>query len=321
MLCILNIQGFAQNNLPKWNGNVQTRYANDFDEISEFSIRRAKLWIYGDVPKLNFISYKIQMIYRSFKDENLMFQDAFVDIKMENYGKIRIGRFVPDFMLQRMQPDFEIPVLERAYVINGFSHNEKQMARQIGLNYIFDNDTLPLHFSVGIFNANVDKPAHSKDNNLLYTSRIAYKIINRGNIRWNVGSSVSFRKLNNSTLTTIYKPDSLISGKDIRFGFETQLHLKNFEFQTEYLEAQINSNKANGWYILASYLFNEKYQPTLLAEKYNDLNPTTNNNWWYGAGFNYFFTKNTKIMTDFKAQKSETLYNYLGEIQLQIFFN
>ncbi len=193
----------AKNNLPKWNGYIQNRYANDFDEISEFSVRRAKLWIYGDVPMLHFISYKIQVIYRSFKDESLMLQDAFADIKMENYGKIRIGRFVPDFMLQHMQPDYEMPVLERAYVVNGFTHNEKQMARQMGINYIFDNDTLPLHFCFGIFNANVDKPAHSKDNNLLYTSRIAYKIINQENIWWNVRSSVSFRKLNNSTLTTI----------------------------------------------------------------------------------------------------------------------
>ncbi len=183
-----------------------------------------------------------------------MFQDAFVDIKMENYGKIRIGRFVPVFMFQRMQPDYEIPVLERAYVVNGLTHNEKQMARQMGVNYIFDNDTLPLHFSLGIFNANIDKPAHSKDNNLLYTSRIAYKIINRENIWWKVGSSLSYRKLNNLTLTTIYNFDTLISGKDFRFGFETQLHIKNFEFQTEYIKAQINNDKADGWYFLTNYL-------------------------------------------------------------------
>ncbi len=319
---ILNFKlTFAQSNLPKWNGYIQTRYASDFDEISEFSIRRAKLWIYGDIPKLDFISYKIQMIYRSFKDESIMMQDAYADIRLKGYGKIRVGRFVPDFMLQRMQPDYEIPVLERANVINGFTHNEKQMARQMGINYIFGNDTLPLHFSFGIFNANVDKPMHAKDNYLLYTSRFSYKFLNKKDIWWNIGSSVSYRKLNNSTLTTIYEPDSLISGNDLRFGLETQFHIKNFEFQTEYVEAQINNDKANGWYVLTNYLFNEKYQLTTFAEKYNDLNPSTNNNWWFGAGFNYYFTKNTKIMTDFKAQKSETSYNYLGEIQLQIYSN
>jgi hypothetical protein len=57
------------------------------------------------------------------------------------------------------------------------------------------------------------------------------------------------------------------------------------------------------------------------VEKFNDLNSSTNDNEWFGLGLNYYFTNNTKIMTDFKAQKSDSKYNYLGEIQLQIFLN
>jgi len=321
-IVLLAFSGFSQKgNLPQWNGYIQTRFASDFDKSTEFTIRRAKLWIYGEVPKADYISYKIQMNYRSYKDETPVLQDAYADIRLKNYGKIRVGRFVPDFMLQRMQPDYEIPVLERAIVINSFTHNEKQMARETGVSYLFQNDTLPLHFSLGVFNANVDKPEHSKDNFLLYTSRLNYKIIHQKNLWLSLGGSVAYRHLDKTTLTTLYKLDSLITGNDFRWGTELQFHFNNFELQGEYLETQINHDKATGFYALADYTFHQKYQAVVLTEKYNDLNPSTNDNEWYGVGFNYQISGKTKLMTDIKTQKSATKQNYLGEIQLQIFFN
>jgi len=322
-LQLLSIPVFSQieKKLPKWNGYVQTRLTSDFNKSTEFTIRRAKLWVYGNIPKANFISYKMQMVYRSFQDESLMFQDAFADIRLKSYGSLRAGRFVPDFMLQRMQPDYEIPVLERAAVINSLIHNEKQMAREIGIQYTFQHDSLPVRFSFGVFNANVDKPAHSKDNFLLYTSRLVYKIINHRNTWLNIGGSAAYRHLDTITLSTIYKTDSLITGDDFRWGFETQLHWGNFELQGEYVLANINKDKADGWYILANYAFLKKYQVVALTEKYTSLNPATNKNEWYGLGFNYKISEKTKLMTDLKTQKSGTKQNYLADIQLQIFFN
>jgi phosphate-selective porin len=312
---------FSQSSLPQWNGYIQTRFSSDFDNSSEFSIRRAKIWVYGEVPKLDFISYKIQLNYRSFKDESLMLQDAYAEFNFHSWGKVRAGRFVPDFLLQRMQPDYEIPVLERADVVNSLIHNEKQMARETGLTYLFQNDTLPLHFSVGVFNANVDKPTHSKDNYLLYTSRLVYKIINQKDNWLNIGGSVAYRKLDKSTLTTIYKPDSLISGNDFRWGLEAEWHWNKLELQGEYIQANINHDVASGYYGLANYTFLKKYQAVVLTEKYNDLNPTTNDNAWYGLGLNYLIKGKTKLMVDFKTRQTATKTNYLGEIQLQVFFN
>jgi len=304
-----------------WNGYIQTRLNSDFDKSTEFTIRRAKLWVYGSVPKADYITYKVQMIYRSYKDEGLMFQDAYADIRLKEFGKIRAGRFVPDFMLQRMQPDYEIPVFERAAVINSLIHNEKQMAREMGVQYTFQSDSLPLHFSLGVFNANVDKPAHSKDNSLLYTSRLVYKIINQENTWLNIGGSAAYRHLDKTSLTTIYNPDSLFTGDDFRWGVESQLHLNKLELQGEYVQAKINSDIAKGWYALANYTFQKKYQVVALSERYIDLNPTTSNNAWYGLGFNYLITGKTKLMVDFKTQESGNGFNYSGNIQLQIFFN
>lgn len=304
-----------------WNGYLQTRLGSDFDKSTEFSVRRAKLWVYGSLPKAEYISYKVQMVYRSNKDEALMFQDAFADIRLNGYGRVRVGRFVPDFMLQRMQPDYEIPVFERAAVINSLIHNEKQMAREVGIHYTFQSDSLPWHFSLGVFNTNVDKPAHSKDNSLLYTSRLGYKIINNRDSWLNIGGSVAYRHLDKTSLTTIYNPDSLLTGNDFRWGVEAQLHFNKFELQGEYIQAKINSDIAKGWYVLANYTFQRKYQLVALTERYIDLNPTTSNNALYGLGFNYLITEKTILMADFRTQESGNGFNYLGNIQLQIFFN
>ncbi|MDK2908601.1 MAG: hypothetical protein PWR20_168 [Bacteroidales bacterium] len=318
----MTFTSFSQDEeLPKWNGYLQTRMASDFDKSTEFTIRRAKLWINGYMPKADFINYKMQMVYRSFKDETLMLQDAFADIRLNSFGSLRIGRFVPDFMLQRGQPDYEIPVLERATVINSLIHNEKQMARETGIQFTFQNAELPLHFSLGVFNANVDKPSHSKNDFLLYTSRLAYKIINNKNVWFNIGGSASYRYLDKISLTTIYLPDSLITGNDFRWGLETQLHLGSFELQCEYVQARINTDKAEGWYILTNYSFMKTVQVVAFAEKYSSLNPAANNNEWLGLGFNYQISGRTKLMTDIKTQKSYSKQNYLGEIQLQVFFN
>ena len=171
LLNLISINSSFARQKVNWNGYIQTRFASDFEKFIEFAIRRAKLWIYGNVTKADFISCKIQMNYRFYKDEVLMLQDACADIRLKTFVKIHAGRFVHDFMPQRKQPDYKIPVLEHALVINSFIHNEKQMARETGLQYLFQNDTLPLHFSLGVFNANVDNPTQSKDNFLLYTSK------------------------------------------------------------------------------------------------------------------------------------------------------
>ncbi|MBB3186804.1 porin [Microbacter margulisiae] len=303
------------------NGYLQTRLSSNFDNSTEFTIRRAKLWVYGEIPNLSFITYKMQAVYTSFKSESFVFQDAFADIHTPGYGYLRVGRFVPDFMLQRMQPDYEIPVLERADVISDMTINEKEMGREVGLQYTFQHKSLPLHFSFGIFNANVEQPAHSKDNLLLYTSRVAYKVIDKGNSWLDIGGSFAYRHLDKMTLTTIYQPDSVISGNDFRWGIESQWHWNNFELQGEYVQAKINKDKADGWYALADYTIHKKYQVVALAQKYNDLNPITSNNAWYGVGFNVQLSGNTKLMSDLKTQDTDSGRKYLGDLQLQIFFN
>jgi len=312
---------FSQNTETKIHGYIQSRFTTDYDNVNDFMIRRAKLWVDGNAPGLENVSYKIQAVYRSFKDEAVMFQDAFADVKFHNFGSLRAGRFVPDFMLQRMQPDYEISDIERASVISGLIHSSKSMARQIGVQITYQPYYFPIHFSFGIFNANLESPGKNKDQNLLYTSHTQLTVVKKEDVLLELGFSAAYRYANAISMNTIYNSNQLITGNDYRFGVEYQLSYKNIGFQTEYIQANINKDRAWGYYASADYSFNEKIQATAGIEKFSDLIASTNDNEWYSVGLIYYFTDKTKLMTDFKTQVSSTQNNYLSEIQYQIFFN
>ena len=311
----------AQNTEPKFHGYIQSRFISNFDNSNDFMIRRAKLWVDGNAPGLENVTYKIQTIYRSFKDEAVMLQDAFADVKLNGFGSFRAGRFVPDFMLQRMQPDYEIPVLERASVINGLIHSSKSMARQIGVQLTYQPNYFPIHFSFSVFNANLDSPGKNNDGNLLYTSHTQLEVVKNEEINFKIGFSATYRYANLISMNTIYDASKLISGNDFRFGFEYQLIYKNWGFQSEYVQANINNDKVWGYYFLTNYSFSNNIDTIIGVEKYSDIIQTTNNNEWFSLGLIYNIAKKTKLMADIKTQVSSIKNNYLGEIQYQIYFN
>ena len=174
---------------------------------------------------------------------------------------------------------------------------------------------------MGLFNANLESPGKNKDLNLLYTSHAQISLLKKEDALLEVGVSEAYRYANSITMNTIYDATQIITGNDFHFGFELQMIYKSFGFQSEYVQANINQDKAWGYYSLATLYLIPDLQLTGFIEKYSDLNPATTGNEWYGAGFNYYFTDKTKLVADFKTQVSSAKNNYLGEIQFQIFFN
>lgn len=303
----------------KWNGYIQTRLNSDFQTHNDFMIRRGKLWLKGNVPNVTNLSFKVQAVFRSHKDNSFMVQDVYAQY-LAGQHKFRVGRMVPDFTLQWNQPDAVIPSLERGLVVDGIIHGDQSIARMIGFQYRYTSED-NFHIGAGIFNANFNLPGNNSDKSFLYTLRSSYDFIHSETAQIQLGFSVSYRKLNNLSLPRIYDSSILVSGDDYRWGFESMFLLNGFELQGEYLTANINKDRAWGYYVYSTYRISEKFQPLIMVEKYADLNNITNDNKWYGVGINYYLTKLTKIMSDFRTQFSNNKNNYLGRIQFQVFFN
>lgn len=315
----------AQENNPNkgdinWNGYIQSRFTYNDGNSAGFMIRRSKLWIDGKAPLADNITYKMQAVYRSNTDEGFYFQDAFADVKWD-IGFLRVGRFVPNFTLQRMQSDAFIPVLERANVINNLIHGDKSSAREIGIegNFVLLNSNLKL--SLGIFNGNQKVPGNNISKNLLYTTKVSYNIVNSKTAFANIGASFGYRFLDAQTLSKIFPASVIVTGNDYRYGIQYQLKIKSFDFQSEFVKADINNQNAWGYYAYAAFYLANDFQVLTQTEKYNDINPATDDNNWYLVGFNYYFTPKNKLMADYKIQIQGSKNVSEAEIQYQIFFN
>lgn len=320
MFTIFSLSLFAQNNNPEFHGYIQSRFTYNEGNSLSFMIRRAKLWLDGKAPMSDNITYKMQVVYRSNTDENFYFQDAFADVKW-NFGFLRVGRFVPNFTLQRMQSDAFIPILERANVINSLIHGDKSSAREIGVEGNFDLLSSNLKLSLGIFNGNQKVPGNNISNDLLYTSKISYNLFNDKDNLLNIGASFGYRYLDNQTLSKIFPSNENITGNDYRYGFQTELKLNKFDFQSEFVSANIINKNTWGYYAYAGYYLTNDFQVLAQIEKYKDLIPTTNDNEWYLVGLNYYFTQKNKLMADYRTQFNGNGNINIAEIQYQIFFN
>ncbi len=310
-------QVFAQEKI-NWNGYLQYRFADNYLDQSQFSVRRAKLWFDGKMPfASNKWSYKVQAIFLNKQNYLFELQDAFINYKIDDY-QIKAGQFVPDYSLQRKQPDYVIPLTERATVINALLPSACTMGRDIGFELKYSGHAGGV--SIGYFNGNGANSLSNKRNSLY---------INRGYIKLkietseiHIGYSIAYRNDKDLIFSNILGNKTSFTGKDFRYGFDARLKLSGFEFQTEYLEAHLENKNASGYYALADYLITPKNLITLSIEKLNSLNPLTNNNPWYTVGYSHYIKgEEIKISFDNRFQFISSKTNLLTILQIQYFFN
>ena len=159
---------FAQQKV-NWNGYLQYRFSDNYLNQTNFSVRRAKFWVNGLLPtdEGNW-SYKLQANFLQQVKFQFLLQDVLVSYKI-NMFEVTAGQFVPDFSLQRKQPDYSIPLDERADVVNALVPGSETMARDIGVELKFD-DSKTGSFAFGFFNGN-GANAVSNNRNFLFVNR------------------------------------------------------------------------------------------------------------------------------------------------------
>jgi hypothetical protein len=319
ILCVSSII-FAQtetNNF-EWNGYAQFRLYKISDNYQGFMIRRAKLWVKGNVPNESSFRYKVMGIFKYNKTGYFGLLDVYGEFLFSN-GHLRFGQQIPEFSLQREQPDWKIPVVERAAVINRLIPAAQTSARDIGLQASWEPINSVLRIAGGVFNGEGSNIKTHGSANFLYTLRSTVRINIVQNYSLSLGSSIMFRKADNADFSLIFGKENLFTGNDFRYGFETLLKLNHVEVQAEYIGADFSGQKAFGYYVYVNLNFSEKDQAVVSAEKLVDLNNETNDDLWIIAGYNHlFFGHKVKLMASGGTQFKD---NYTLTAQLQLFFN
>ena len=310
---------FAQQKV-NWNGYLQYRFSDNYVNQTNFSVRRAKFWIDGLLPvhEGNW-GYKLQADFLQNSKYLFELQDVLVNYKINNI-EITAGQFVPNFSLQRKQPDYIIPLDERADVVNALVPGAETMARDIGVELkLSENNTGSISF--GFFNGNGANTVSDKKN-FLYVSRGNLFLLNNSGSKLKLGYNLSYRDAHDILFKKIFGDNFAFTGNDFRFGLEGELNVGNFELQSEYIQADLGPEKAHGYYALADYLFASKHLLTLSIEQYNDLNPSTDDNPWYVIGYSYLIKGNDiKLSLDNKFHFESNKTNALTTLQIQYFFN
>ncbi len=311
---------FAQklNKTFEWNGYGQFRLYKINNDVQGFSVRRAKLWVKGNVPNANSFSYKVMGIFKYNKTGYLGLLDAYGEY---DFGKsyLRFGQQIPEFSLQRMQPDWKIPVVERVTVIDALIPAAQSSARDIGLQVHVKPVKNIWQIAAGVFNGNGANLKNHNSSNFLYTVRSTVKINFAKNYSWHLGGSVMYRKANQDEFSSVFGKNKLFTGDDFRFGIESLLKFNKIEIQAEYIEAHLGNEKAYGYYAYANYNISDKDQLIINTERLVDLDKATNDDMWLDIGYNHLFANNdVKLMISGGTQFND---NYKLTTQIQLFFN
>ena len=316
----------GQNNLENkisWNGYAQVRTTTNFNNYNNFSIRRLKFWLKSGPEFSKHWSYKFQAIFLSAKNEAFTLQDIYGQYNWKN-SSVRFGQFLPQFSLQRHQPDYKVPSTERARAISFLIPGAGLGAsggRDIGIQYNLSALEGKLKFNVGVFNGYGVTNFQYKNSGYMLSQNLSYEFnVSKSKIK--LGYSVIYRDAHDLKLRTII-PDSITySGSDFRYVFYGMIKSKLIDFQAEYIHATLSDGSADGYYGLLTVKPNAKNHVYLLYDSFMSDNTFFNNNPWYFAGYNYFFKGyNTMLTLETGFQQLNNNWENRTTLQLQIFLH
>ncbi len=321
ILLLIVSTGFtnAQSSI-EWNGYAQIRASSNFDDNHGFALRRLKAWSKSTPDFSKKWSYKIQTIITSFQQQKFFLQDVKIGYKAGLF-KFDIGQFKPAYSLQMFQVDYKITTIERTKPINRLYVNGSLDMRDIGMQIKFQTKNKLLETYAGLFNGYGIKEYRFENNGYLATHKTSLNFEPNNKSEIKIGYSIALRKAENLKIKKLIPDTTILNGNDFRYNFFVLFKNKFIEFQAEYLNANINEQSANGYYLLTTFNF-KKNQIIISYENYTDIIDETNDKPYYRLGYNYLINKHKlKIMFDNYFQVIDNnIKNYTASLQLQIFF-
>ncbi|NOY49178.1 MAG: hypothetical protein GXO88_01215 [Chlorobi bacterium] len=307
-------------NKVEWHGYTQLRFATNFNSYNNFSVRRLKFWIKSGHGFPKHWSYKVQAIFMSVQDEKFFLQDIYEQYNWKN-SSIRFGQFIPQFSLQRFQSDYLIPSSERARAVNLIIPDGTHGVRDIGIQYNFKTTNGKLDFNIGVFNGYGIKEYRFDNTGFLSIQHLSYQFnIKKSTLKF--GYSLSYRMAEDMYFKGIIPDTILYSGSDIRYNFYGIFTSNIIDFQTEYLNAVLETGRSAGYYALLTIKPSIDKHIFLLYDKYTSDDMLTNKNPWYVIGCNYLINK-YRIMISLETgfQKIINKWSNRTVFQFQMFLH
>lgn len=318
----LQAQDKKENNLINWQGYAQIRGSSDLDSVYNFSVNRLKFWVAGvhDLGNGQFI-WHAKVLYSSKEGKNPALLDGYLGYKINNW-QVLVGQQIPDFSLQRSQPDYLIAENLRTRTVATLVPGSTSLGRDLGIQVKRSFNNQKGHLSIGIFNGTGANNITLSGNHYLLTSRLVYRVIDNP---WylNLGTSLMQRSFENQTFIPITIDPAEHTGNDSRYGFEVETGNKNWQFQAEYIAVKLTAQNTYGAYVHGQRLLGDKHLIFINVEDYqNDWQ--NSHTQYYTLGYSYHFAGDIAKITIDNRMVNNITNNKLSNlliVQFQYMFN
>jgi len=329
---VLSASSLAGQNAVQWHGYVQLRYGR-MDPGSGFSVRRAKLWMKGPVPGVARLSFKVQGIFRNGSSGAFVVQDVFAEYRRSAIA-LRIGQFVPDFSLQRFQPDYRVPLVERAAVVEALIPGARTLGREIGAEVLLTPASGWVHLAGGVFNGSGANHSPGPEGDYLATGRLVVARKLAGDVRGAIGGSVAQREAHGADVGVLSSSSGAFTGFDRRWGAEARLWGERWNIQGEYLHAVLDQEVSDGFYVLATLAVDPRDQVAVSEERLDAPVSAASAGPWLVVGYTRYLqaapsgggpstpwdaTCLTKVMTDVRVTSDDGRTRVGAAVQVQMF--
>jgi hypothetical protein len=328
---ILGAASLAAQGALQWHGYVQLRYARS-DPSTGFTVRRAKLWMNGPVPRIDHLAFKIQGIFRNGSSGAFMLQDVFA-LYQRSAVSVRLGQFVPDFSLERSQPDYRVPLVERAAAVEAMIPGSRTLGRETGAELSLVPASAWLRLSAGIFDGSGANHAPGTAGDYLATGRLVLKRRLENALHGSVGASFALRETHGADVGLLSSASDPFVGRDERWGAEGRLRADAWSIQAEYLHADLAGEISDGFYVLGTIAVGSHDQVAVSEESLHTPGPASIGP-WFVVGYTRYLppapgatdapapqdtTYPTKVVTDFRVTSDDGRIKVVAAVQVQMF--
>lgn len=312
-------------------GYIQPQYTfhqSSQDNMNSFSFKRARLGVRGRVNR-SFSYYVVLEASAFIGSGDAYLLDAFITYDKYDWAKFSLGSFKQPFGRDVTTACHSLTTIDRSLVADQLVAPQRDM----GLMMLGGSGKTKFRYSLALMNG---RGLGFKDNNKKkdIIGRATYQVFDF----LNVGASFRYGYPMNDE----DNPSNNIKDDHIRktFGVDALVKYKDLTVQGEYIkdEGDISDfagggcgseplalgNERQGAYVMASYNINEKIQPVIKYEFFDqDLDQDVV---YYQEmttlGLNYFFNKKTRLQVNYqmKTIDSNTNDNDAFLMQLQVRF-
>lgn len=318
----------------QWHGYAQLRYGSA-DPANGFGVRRAKLWAKGAIPGVDDLAFKVQGIFRNGAAGALVLQDVFAEYRRRVLS-VRVGQFVPAFSLQRSQPDYLVPLVERAAVVETLIPGARTMGRDIGVQGLIASPSGSARLAAGLFNGTGADRNVVGDGDFLATGRLVLAKKLGAGARGTLGGSLAWRRTKGTDVGVLSSQAGSFAGRDVRWGVDARLASEGWKIQGEYLHADLDGETSSGYYALGDVALTRRDELAVSVERLDTpVRTATSGGLWYVADYTRFLGDGssglssgtpardapfpTKLMTDVRVRFDHGRARAGAGVQLQVF--